>query len=344
MRPPPGESDTAVSDALLPSFSTFASGSAGRERTLCPAGAPNNGWREEPSRVKRLPPVLPGRAYDLVAAAVATDLESGGASAAGRGSNRPFYPEGRRRSQRPPGPRLHSLPLTVHQESVAPTASSWASVSASSFPSSGGPASAPSTCCFSCSPDGSHPVVVAPCSGGPPRMCPKIKQEAVSSCTVGRPLAHLDAGPQLSHGHRPSARDFPWGGSSPAGLPRLGPEERLSRRACHSAQPLPPGFHPHPGPNYPAFLPDQMQPQVPPLHHQELVPPGSCLPEEPKPKRGRRSWPRRRTATHACDYAAAAKPIPRVLISRHTCEPTQVRNPTTVTGTAAGGNLRALKN
>ena len=32
----------AVSDALLPSFSTFASGPAGREKTLRPAGAPNN--------------------------------------------------------------------------------------------------------------------------------------------------------------------------------------------------------------------------------------------------------------------------------------------------------------
>lgn len=41
----------AVSDALLPSFSTFASGPAGREKTLRPAGAPNNvsvaqGYRE----------------------------------------------------------------------------------------------------------------------------------------------------------------------------------------------------------------------------------------------------------------------------------------------------------
>lgn len=41
-RQPPGESDMAVSDALLPSFSTFASGPAGREKTLRPAGAPTN--------------------------------------------------------------------------------------------------------------------------------------------------------------------------------------------------------------------------------------------------------------------------------------------------------------
>ena len=159
------------------------------------------------------------------------------------------------------------------------------------------------------SPDGSHPVVVAPYSGGPPRMCPKIKQEAVSSCTVGRPLeAHLGTGPPLSNGHRPPAHDFPLGRQLPSRTtPTLGAEELLSSRDCHPALPLPPGFHPHPGPNYPPFLPDQMQPQVPPLHYQELMPPGSCMPEEPKPKRGRRSWPRKRTATHTCDYAGCGK-------------------------------------
>ena len=140
-------------------------------------------------------------------------------------------------------------------------------------------------------------------------MCPKIKQEAVSSCTVGRPLeAHLGTGPPLSNGHRPPAHDFPLGRQLPSRTtPTLGAEELLSSRDCHPALPLPPGFHPHPGPNYPPFLPDQMQPQVPPLHYQELMPPGSCMPEEPKPKRGRRSWPRKRTATHTCDYAGCGK-------------------------------------
>uniref|UniRef100_A0A8C8Y5S2 KLF transcription factor 4 n=3 Tax=Felidae TaxID=9681 RepID=A0A8C8Y5S2_PANLE len=38
-----------------------------------------------------------------------------------------------------------------------------------------------------------------------------------------------------------------------------------------------------------------------------LMPPGSCMPEEQKPKRGRRSWPRKRTATHTCDYAGCGK-------------------------------------
>lgn len=395
--------------------------------------------------MKRLPPVLPGRPYDLAAATVATDLESGGVGAACGSSNPALLP----RRETEEFNDLLDLDFILsnslsHQESVAATVSSSASASSSSSPSSSGPASAPSTCSFSYpiraggdpgvaapggagggllygresappptapfnladindvspsggfvaellrpeldpvyippqqpqppggglmgkfvlkaslsapgseygspsvisvskgSPDGSHPVVVAPYSGGPPRMCPKIKQEAVSSCTVGRPLeAHLGTGPPLSNGHRPPAHDFPLGRQLPSRTtPTLGAEELLSSRDCHPALPLPPGFHPHPGPNYPPFLPDQMQPQVPPLHYQgqsrgflagagepcvcrpsgahrmtltppssslELMPPGSCMPEEPKPKRGRRSWPRKRTATHTCDYAGCGK-------------------------------------
>ncbi|OBS70539.1 hypothetical protein A6R68_00921 [Neotoma lepida] len=409
MRQPPGESDMAVSDALLPSFSTFASGPAGREKTLRPAGAPNNRWREELSHMKRLPP-LPGRPYDL-AATVATDLESGGAGAACSSNNPALLP----RRETEEFNDLLDLDFILsnslsHQESVAATVTSSASASSSSSPASSGPASAPSTCSFSYpiraggdpgvaagntgggllypresappptapfnladindvspsggfvaellrpeldpvyippqqpqppggglmgkfvlkaslstpgseysspsvisvskgSPDGSHPVVVAPYSGGPPRMCPKIKQESVSSCTVGRSLeTHLGAGPQLSNGHRPSTHDFPLGRQLPTRTtPTMSPEELLNSRDCHPGLPLPPGFHPHPGPNYPPFLPDQMQTQVSSLHYQELMPPGSCLPEEPKPKRGRRSWPRKRTATHTCDYAGCGK-------------------------------------
>ncbi|PNI49191.1 KLF4 isoform 5, partial [Pan troglodytes] len=140
----------AVSDALLPSFSTFASGPAGREKTLRQAGAPNNRWREELSHMKRLPPVLPGRPYDLAAATVATDLESGGAGAACGGSNLAPLP---RRETEEFNDLLDldfilSNSLTHPPESVAATVSSSASASSSSSPSSSGPASAPSTCSF----------------------------------------------------------------------------------------------------------------------------------------------------------------------------------------------------
>ncbi|XP_048194565.1 Krueppel-like factor 4 isoform X2 [Perognathus longimembris pacificus] len=337
MRQPPGESDMAVSDALLPSFSTFAPGPAGREKTLRPAGAPNNRWREELSHMKRLPPVLPGRPFDL-AAAVATELESGGAGAAcggggGGGGGGLLY--GREPAPPPTAPfnladindvspsggfvaellrpELDPVYIPPQQPPPPPPGGGLMGkfVLKASLSAPGSEYGGPSVISVSKgTPDGSHPVVVAPYSGGPPRMCPKIKQEAVvSSCTVARPLeAHLGAGPPLSNGHRPGAHDFSLGRQLPSRTtPTLSPEELLANRDCHPALPLPPGFHAHPGPNYPPFLPDQMQPQVPPLHYQELMPPGSCLPEEPKPKRGRRSWPRKRTATHTCDYAGCGK-------------------------------------
>lgn len=129
--------------------------------------------------------------------------------------------------------------------------------------------------------------------GSLPRGCPKIKQEAPPSCTIATPQ-----------------HEFPLGRPLPSRTnPSLAPEEMLNSRDCHpSAQglshlQLPPGYHP--APNYPPFLPEQLPPSA--LQYQELMPPGSCLPEETKPKRGRRSWPRKRTATHTCDYAGCGK-------------------------------------
>ncbi|KAM9138578.1 Krueppel-like factor 4 [Pangshura tecta] len=162
-----------------------------------------------------------------------------------------------------------------------------------------------------------------------PRMCQKIKQEAAPSCTVGA-------------GQRAQQHEFPLGRPLPGRTnPSLAPEEMMNSRDCHPSSqglshlPLPPGYHPAPG--YPPFLPEQLPPgalqyqgqsrcltgsgeplRVPrlvpgvvmltaPSSPLELMPPGSCLPEETKPKRGRRSWPRKRTATHTCDYAGCGK-------------------------------------
>ncbi|XP_061874928.1 Krueppel-like factor 4 isoform X2 [Colius striatus] len=139
-----------------------------------------------------------------------------------------------------------------------------------------------------------------------PQMCPKIKQEAAPPCTLAPPP------PQGSGSRGAPQHDFPLGRSLPTRTtPSLGPEEMLSGRDClppvpglsHPPMPLPPGYPSAPG--YPTFLPEQLPPGT--LQYQELMPPGSCLPEEPKPKRGRRSWPRKRTATHTCDYAGCGK-------------------------------------
>ncbi|XP_075383609.1 Krueppel-like factor 4 isoform X2 [Mycteria americana] len=140
-----------------------------------------------------------------------------------------------------------------------------------------------------------------------PRMCPKIKQEAAPPCTLAPPPPPHGSGPRGAPQH-----DFSLGRPLPARTtPSLAPEEMLSGRDClptapglsHPPLPLPPGYPPAPG--YPTFLPEQLPPAT--LQYQELMPPGSCLPEETKPKRGRRSWPRKRTATHTCDYAGCGK-------------------------------------
>ncbi|XP_050843132.1 LOW QUALITY PROTEIN: Krueppel-like factor 4 [Serinus canaria] len=158
----------------------------------------------------------------------------------------------------------------------------------------------------------SGPAAPPPGADGPgapytslPRMCPKIKQEAAPPCTLAPPPPH-GSSPRGAPQH-----DFALGSRPlPArSTPSLGPEEMLSGRDCLPAAPglghppLPPGYPPAPG--YPTFLPEQLSPGA--LQYQELMPPGSCLPEETKPKRGRRSWPRKRTATHTCDYAGCGK-------------------------------------
>ncbi|KAJ7335349.1 hypothetical protein JRQ81_013290 [Phrynocephalus forsythii] len=73
-QPPPGEFDMALSSTLLPSISTFAAGTGGREKILRQASA-NNKWREELSHLKRIPSMLTGRPYDL-----SPELENTGAT------------------------------------------------------------------------------------------------------------------------------------------------------------------------------------------------------------------------------------------------------------------------
>lgn len=173
-------------------------------------------------------------------------------------------------------------------------------------------------------------MVVVPDSGGPPRMCPKIKQEAVSSCTVGRPLeAHLGTGPPLSNGHRPPAHDFPLGRQLPSRTtPTLGAEEPISNRDCHPALPLPPppGLPSPPWaklPTLPATSAAAAGPTapLPRAHATWFLHAGGAKVKEGEVVAPGKGWPRTLVITRA-----AATPTRRVLISRHTCEPTQMRN------------------
>ncbi|XP_071009499.1 Krueppel-like factor 4 isoform X1 [Oncorhynchus clarkii lewisi] len=153
-----------------------------------------------------------------------------------------------------------------------------------------------------------------------PFICHRIKQENPSTCTITRPM-DLQLGVVNSHsqpraGQRPhlDPHGFPPGGR-PMTVSRsassLSPDHTLARDHHPSSQvlthpqiPLPgPGYH-HTSPTGYSLLPQHRGS----LQYQELLSPGGdSLPEEPKPKRGRRSWPRKRIATHTCDYAGCGK-------------------------------------
>ncbi|XP_044128113.1 Krueppel-like factor 4 isoform X5 [Bufo gargarizans] len=140
------------------------------------------------------------------------------------------------------------------------------------------------------------------------RMCQKIKQEPSAACSVS---CQMDGQGQQSQGQHDFqvVRVLPSRTNQP-----LSPDE-LMVRDCHASPQalshpslsIPPGYHT--SASFPHFSPDQQQPQLPPtqLQYQELLTPGSCMSEEVKPKRGRKSWPRKRTATHTCEYAGCGK-------------------------------------
>lgn len=137
---------------------------------------------------------------------------------------------------------------------------------------------------------------------------PRIKQEPPASCSSS---CQMDGPGQQSQGQH----DFQVGRvlSSRTNQP-LSPDE-LMVRDCHASPQalshpslsIPPGYHT--SASFTHFSTDQQQSQLPPgqLQYQELLTPGSCMSEEVKPKRGRKSWPRKRTATHTCEYAGCGK-------------------------------------
>ncbi|XP_054837721.1 Krueppel-like factor 2 [Eublepharis macularius] len=133
--------------------------------------------------------------------------------------------------------------------------------------------------------------------GLPPQPCPKIKQEGSLPCMMA-------GSPQI-----PGAE-----------TPPLSPDDLLvaecsGQMLCPSPMPLPPGYHPAAGFSHPQYqstsqfsLFEDSLPCQPSVPRGMLTPPSSPLELlDAKPKRGRRSWPRKRTATHTCTYTGCGK-------------------------------------
>ncbi|XP_016109172.1 Krueppel-like factor 4 isoform X3 [Sinocyclocheilus grahami] len=136
---------------------------------------------------------------------------------------------------------------------------------------------------------------------------PRIKQEHPSTCT--RPMdLHLGVNSRPGVSQRPlmDPRGFSTGrgamGPSRSSTSSLSPDEHPQAQVLGPPPiSLAPGYHPSPG--YSGFP----QPPAQSMQYQELISPAEGLPEESKPKRGRRTWPRKRTATHTCTYAGCGK-------------------------------------
>ncbi|XP_034047863.1 Krueppel-like factor 4 [Thalassophryne amazonica] len=154
----------------------------------------------------------------------------------------------------------------------------------------------------------------------PPFACHRIKQENPSNCTISQSMElHLVGinpqrrGSQQRPGHL-EPHGFPGGGRNMTGSrlsssSSLSPDHPLGREHPllghpHAPIPLPPqGYHHSSSQGFSSY------PQQSPMQYQDplMISSGDCLPEEPKPKRGRRSWPRKRIATHTCDYVGCGK-------------------------------------
>lgn len=131
-------------------------------------------------------------------------------------------------------------------------------------------------------------------------MVPKIKRENESACMRAYEQPMLAHSPQGSGSMTPPL--------SPAEINALNTDTQS--QMCHSLQ-YPQGFACHAPTHIQLQYPGtpRFETMPPPSAGQRLLltPPSSPLELDAKPKRGRRTWPRKRTATHTCTYAGCGK-------------------------------------
>ncbi|KAI1904816.1 hypothetical protein AGOR_G00009570 [Albula goreensis] len=339
MRQPPSDFDMALSGTLLPSISTFASATPGKNKSAG-LGIASSRWKEELSHLKR--PCVPSAGgcpeqelaagmaksemeelelldYDFILSNTMLQQQQQDALAS---SSRNLPPSPGSYSYQLPSPQgpASDIQYTIPDISdVSPSGGFVAELMRPELdpaylqpPSLQGKFVVKTTMDMA---DYSQSINVSKSSAvvdsALPFVCHRIKQENPSTCTITRPMdLHHGVSSRPGSSQRPllSPHSFPQARPMAAGRPStsLSSGDVLSRDhhpspqvLSHPQLPLSQGYH------APAGYSPYTQP--PSLQYQELLSSADCLPEEPKPKRGRRSWPRKRIATHTCDYAGCGK-------------------------------------
>lgn len=141
----------------------------------------------------------------------------------------------------------------------------------------------------------------------PSPACLRIKREDTVSCMVA---SYSEQQQQQRLNSSPHAGGNVTPPLSPGDL--MNSECQQAQLLCHPGLPYQPGYpFAHPPMHYPnqyGLFDDSVGLQPSPPQRVMLTPPSSPLELlDSKPKRGRRSWPRKRTATHTCTYAGCGK-------------------------------------
>lgn len=153
-----------------------------------------------------------------------------------------------------------------------------------------------------------------PVMGMVPQSCSKIKQEGNVSCMMSFEQPRVAISPRAASSMTPPLSPDDQGPSDcPQALCQtLGQTLNQTLSFQHKF---------HAAPQFPAHVQMQYAPHAPYAMYDEglglqpgaqrvmLTPPSSPLEllHEAKPKRGRRTWPRKRTATHTCTFAGCGK-------------------------------------
>lgn len=147
-----------------------------------------------------------------------------------------------------------------------------------------------------------------PVIGMVPQSCSKIKQEGNVSCMMSFEQPRVAISPRAASNMTPPLSPDDQAASDcqqPALCQSLNFQHKF-----HATPQFPPQmhvqYHPH-APHYAMY--DEGMNLQPGAQRVMLTPPSSPLElmHEAKPKRGRRTWPRKRTATHTCTFAGCGK-------------------------------------